>query len=83
VAIGLSSLQDPSKTQHRISRRVWRDPAKGRVRLWILALEAFGLGMIGQPKTAIEMREHHRLDRVPTGPSTASVPDLQSGATGS
>jgi hypothetical protein len=86
VAIGLSSLQDPSKTQNKISRRVWMDPAKGRVLLWILALEAFipialglvafGLGMIGLLKTAIEMREHHRLDRVPTGPQAAAGADL-------
>ena len=27
--------------------------------------EAGGLGMIGLLKTAIEMREHHRLDRTP------------------
>ncbi|MBH9576961.1 hypothetical protein [Inhella proteolytica] len=100
VAIGLSSLQDPSKTQNKISRRVWMDPAKGRVLLWVLALEAFvpialglvgaslakdtvvsqlalglvafGLGMIGLLKTAIEMREHHRLDRVPAAPPAAA-----------
>lgn len=91
VAIGLSSLQDPTKTQNKLSLRVWQDPAKGRLLLWLLALEAFvpivlglvgaslakdsaisqlslglvafGLGMIGLLKTAIEMREHHRLDR--------------------
>ncbi len=91
VAIGLSSLQDPSKTQNKISQRVWENPAKGRLLLWVLALEAFvpiilglvgaslakdtavsqlalglvafGLGMIGLLKTAIEMREHHRSDR--------------------
>ena len=28
-----------------------------------LGLVAFGLGMVGLLKTAIEMREHHRLDR--------------------
>ncbi|AUZ54317.1 hypothetical protein B1L07_03390 [Stenotrophomonas acidaminiphila] len=28
-----------------------------------LGLVAFGLGMIGLLKTAIEMREHHRRDR--------------------
>jgi hypothetical protein len=91
VAIGLSSLQDPTKTQNDVSLRVWQDPAKGRLLLWVLAvyslstivvgligasmakdtaisqlalgLVAFGLGMIGLLKTAIEMREHHRLDR--------------------
>lgn len=91
VGIGLSSLQDPSRTQNKLSLRVWQDPAKGRVLLWVLSLEAlvpiviglvgaaqardsafrqlslgmvaFGLGMIGLLKTAIEMREHHRVDR--------------------
>lgn len=92
VGIGLSSLQDPTKTQNKASLRVWQDPAKGRLLLIVLALEAFvpiviglvgaslakssalsqlalglvafGLGMIGLLKTAIEMREHHRMDRV-------------------
>ena len=32
-----------------------------------LGLVAFGLGMVGLLKTAIEMREHHRLDRAPQG----------------
>ena len=30
-----------------------------------LGLVAFGLGMVGLLKTAIEMREHHRLDKQP------------------
>ena len=94
IGIGLSSLQDPGRTQNRMSLRVWQDPRKGR---WMLALlgayalgamavglagaymatstvvnplslglVAFGLGMVGLLKTAIEMREHHRLDRQPT-----------------
>ncbi len=38
-----------------------------------LGLLAFGLGMIGLLKTAIEMREHHRLDRhtMPASPGEA------------
>jgi hypothetical protein len=91
VGIGLSSLQDPSRTQNEVSRRVWQDPRKGRWMLALLAfyalgamvgglagayladstvvnqlslgLVAFGLGMVGLLKTAIEMREHHRLDK--------------------
>lgn len=93
VGIGLSSLQDPTRTQNEFSRRVWQNPRKGR---WVLALlafytlasmacglagayladstvvnqlslglVAFGLGMVGLLKTAIEMREHHRSDRQP------------------
>ncbi|ALJ27244.1 MULTISPECIES: hypothetical protein [Stenotrophomonas] len=91
VGIGMSSLQDPTRTQNRISRRVWEDPRKGGWMLWLLTAEAllpivlglvgaaladtaalsqlslglvaFGMGMIGLLKTAIEMREHHRRDR--------------------
>ena len=93
VGIGLSSMQDPRRTQNAVSLRTWRDPAKGRLALWVIALEAFvpivvglvgaaqaddsalrqlslglvafGLGMLGLLKTAIEMREHHRIDRQP------------------
>ena len=93
IGIGLSSLQDPAKTQNEISRRVWQHPRKGRWMLVLitvyalgamvlglfgayaasdtmvgqlsLGLLAFGLGMVGLLKTAIEMREHHRLDRNP------------------
>ncbi|WP_269790221.1 hypothetical protein [Stenotrophomonas sp. Iso1] len=91
VGIGMASLQDPTKTQNKVSRKVWEDPRKGRFMLWLIALQtlvptvlgllgaaladstalsqlslglvAFGLGMIGLLKTAIEMREHHRLDK--------------------
>lgn len=92
IGIGLSSLQDPTRTQNAFSRRVWEDPRKGRWMLALIAsyalgamllgllgayaadstpvhqlalgLLAFGLGMVGLLKTAIEMREHHRSDRV-------------------
>ena len=37
-----------------------------------LGLVAFGLGLVGLLKTAIEMREHHRLDKQPTTPSDRS-----------
>jgi hypothetical protein len=91
VGVGMSSLQDPSKTQNNVSRKVWQDPRKGGLMLWLLSAQAllpivlgllgaalapttalsqlalgmvaFGLGMIGLLKTAIEMREHHRLDK--------------------
>ena len=92
VGVGLSSLQDPTRTQNKISQKVWQDPRKGRLMLWLLSVEAllpivtglvgaylatstvlnqlslglvaFGLGMVGLLKTALEMFEHHRLDRV-------------------
>ena len=91
VGVGMSSLQDPAKTQNKMSKRVWEDPRKGGVMLWLISAQAllpivlgllgtalapttalsqlalgmvaFGLGMIGLLKTAIEMREHHRLDK--------------------
>lgn len=97
VGIGLSSLQDPAKTQNEMSKKVWQDPRKGRWMLILLAayalgamalgllgayladttimnqlslgLVAFGLGMVGLLKTAIEMREHHRVDRQPAMPA--------------
>ncbi len=100
VGIGLSSLQDPARTQNEVSRRVWQDPRKGRWMLALLAfyalgamvvglagayladstvvnqlslgLVAFGLGMVGLLKTAIEMREHHRLDRQSASSSEGS-----------
>lgn len=92
VGIGMASLQDPTRTQNKISHRVWQDPRKGRLMLWLLTVEAlvpivigmvgaylasstalnqlslgliaFGLGMVGLLKTALEMFDHHRLDRV-------------------
>lgn len=101
VGIGLSSLQDPSRTQNEMSRRVWQDARKGRWMLALLAfyalgtmvvglagayladstavnqlslgLVAFGLGMVGLLKTAIEMREHHRLDRQPASSSEGDL----------
>jgi hypothetical protein len=100
VGIGLSSLQDPTRTQNELSRRVWQDPRKGRWMLVLLGaytlgamalglagaymagstvasqlslgLVAFGLGLVGLLKTAIEMREHHRLDRQPASPANRS-----------
>jgi hypothetical protein len=100
IGIGLSSLQDPRKTQNELSRKVWQDPVKGRWMLGLLAvyafgamaaglagayladttivsqlslgLLAFGLGMLGLLKMAIQMREHHRLDRNSTPDADAS-----------
>ena len=100
IGIGLSSLQDPTRTQNALSKRVWQDPRKGRWMLVLLSfytvtpmvaglfgayladttvvnqlslgLVAFGLGMVGLLKTAIEMREHHRVDKPPASSSEGS-----------
>ena len=37
VAIGFSSLQDPTTTQNGISRRVWEDPRKGSRMIALIA----------------------------------------------
>ena len=101
IGIGLASLQDPTRTQNTMSRRVWEDPRKGRWMLGLIAvyalgamtlglagayvagdpalgqlslgLLAFGLGMVGLLRTAMEMREHHRLDRNPPAAHGAAV----------
>jgi len=91
IGIGLSSLQDPTRTQNEVSRKVWQDPRKGFLFLMLIAGQALvmmvaglvgsyfagdsalnqlslglfslGLGMLGLLKTAIDMHEHHRLDK--------------------
>ena len=91
IGIGLSSLQDPTRTQNEFSRKIWQDPRKGALFLILIAWQAFmmmlaglvgsyfasdsalnqlslglfslGLGMLGLLKTAIDMYEHHRLDK--------------------
>ena len=47
VGIGLSSLQDPTKTQNEMSRKVWQDPRKGRWMLALLAFYALGAMAVG------------------------------------
>ena len=37
VAIGFSSLQDPTTTQNEMSRRVWEDPRKGSRAIGMIA----------------------------------------------
>jgi hypothetical protein len=97
IGIGLSSLQDPTKVQNELSRKVWQHPRRGKAMLVAIAvasfgmivvglissyfsetnvleqlsmgLVAFGIGMFGLLKTAIDMFEHHRLDK-----NTKNVP---------
>ena len=108
IAIGFSSLQDPTTTQNEISRKVWEDPGKGSWGIGIIAaivvlalggglagmylangsawsqlamgLVGLGLGMFGLLKTAIEMFEHHRLDRNPSRIDGVAHPSRAAGA---
>ena len=50
VAIGFSSLQDPTTTQNEVSRKVWEDPRKGSWAIGIIAATvvlAIGGGLAG------------------------------------
>lgn len=37
LAIGISTLQDTSKTQNKVSERVWKNPKKGKQALVLMA----------------------------------------------
>lgn len=91
LAIGFSTLQDTTKTQNKISKRVWENPKWGKIFLIYITIMTFffiligiiglylssenaikqlsigilvfGIGMIGLLKAALEMFEHHRLDK--------------------
>lgn len=50
IGIGLSSLQDPTRMQNEVSRRVWQDPRKGRAMLWFIGGMSFAAivaGLVG------------------------------------
>lgn len=92
LGISFSTLQDTSKTQNEVSRKIWESPEKGRRALMFIALSALlmlvlglygflvakdgivkevafgllmlGIGYIGLLKSAIEMFENHRSDRM-------------------
>lgn len=91
LGVSFSTLQDTSKTQNKLSQRVWQDPKKGKLALVFMTLTAlffvtlgllgmlvfpesiigmlsygflaFGIAYICVVRSAIEMFEHHRLDR--------------------
>ncbi|MCB0497541.1 MAG: hypothetical protein KDC79_15465 [Cyclobacteriaceae bacterium] len=92
VAISFSTLQDTTKTQNKVSRKVWESPVKGKIALGFIALLAFsfvgvglallyvsrsdttesiavgitvlGIGLVGVLKSALEMFENHRKDKI-------------------
>ena len=47
IGIGLSSLQDPTKTQNEVSKRVWQDPRKGKLALVMIAATTLVFLLIG------------------------------------
>lgn len=91
LGASFSSLQDTTKTQNKLSKKIWENPIKGKIMLivlflWILTLLAWGLigyfnnegmlkelsigiivlslGLFGFLKTAVEMFENHRKDKL-------------------
>lgn len=47
LGVSFSTLQDPGKTQNKLSKRVWQDPVKGKRMLWIMSLTALALLVSG------------------------------------
>jgi hypothetical protein len=50
LGISFSTLQDTSRTQNEVSRKIWQDPKKGRLALLMFALMALlflSVGMFG------------------------------------
>lgn len=47
IALSLSTLQDPTKTQNEFSRKVWSHPVKGKWALGIMSFYAIGLILVG------------------------------------
>lgn len=50
ISLSLSTLQDTTKTQNKLSRKVWENPLKGKIALVITTLmiiTCIGIGLIG------------------------------------
>lgn len=47
LGVSFSTLQDTTKTQNKLSRKVWEHPVKGKVALVILLLMTLGLIAMG------------------------------------
>jgi len=55
MAISFSSLQDPTKTQNKLSRKVWEHPLKGKifiVFICLIMLSCVIMGLVGYLYTA-------------------------------
>lgn len=40
VALSFSTLQDTTTTQNKLSKKIWQDPRKGKLFLWVIAVMA-------------------------------------------
>lgn len=47
LGISLSTLQDTTKTQNEVSRKVWEDPKKGKIAIVVITFLAAFLIFIG------------------------------------
>ena len=47
ISVSLSTLQDPTKTQNKMSKRIWQNPKKGKWALMIIAILVVMLITIG------------------------------------
>jgi len=43
IALSFSTLQDTTKTQNKISKRIWESPLKGKIALIIISILAFSM----------------------------------------
>jgi len=47
LAISFSTLQDTSKTQNELSRKIWKSPMKGKIAILIISIMVLGLLVSG------------------------------------
>ena len=47
LGISLSTLQDTTKTQNNFSKRIWQDPKKGKIGLFVVGITAFSFILAG------------------------------------
>lgn len=50
LGISMSTLQDTTKTQNKLSKKIWQDPKKGKIMIYIMAVTALlfiSLGIFG------------------------------------
>lgn len=58
LGISFSTLQDPMKTQNKVSRKVWESPKKGKIALlvfFILTLFLISIGLYGVYYSELEV----------------------------